>query len=352
MRVVRNVFSRVDATHRHTGGVQHLQHLRHRALRRPRPDGCIDLGHTPDAPRVRRQFGIGGQVIPSDGDHQALEDGVAIAANHHHAIGTRVSVAGRDTRQGRASRLAHRPESTVLRQQAFHAVEHGLVQGHVHHLATAFRRLGADAGVAGLQGQQHADHPMQRGQGVSQADTGPHGRTAWLAIEVTHAAHGLGHHGKPWSVFVGAALAVAADAQHDEAGVARAELLVAHAPLLHGAGLEVLDQHIGFIDEAAHQLAPFGRAQVQHHALFVAALHLPPHAGAVVQHAPLAQRVSTGRSLGGRWLDLDDLGTKIGQGLARKGARDQLAQFKHLQARQGLRRNGGDGSGAVHGTAW
>jgi len=69
---------------------------------------------------------------------------------------------------------------------------------------------------------------------------------------------------------VGPALPVAADAQHHEARVRAAQLVVAEAPAFHHTGLEVLDQHIAFGDQPAHDLARFGLPQVQRDAAFVA----------------------------------------------------------------------------------
>ena len=176
---------------------------------------------------------------------------------------------------------------------------------------------------------------MQASQRVAQADTSAHGGAARFGVEVAHAAHGLGHDGEAGTVTVRTCLPVSADAQHDQAGIAAAELVIAQAPFLHGAGLEVLDQHVGLVDQLAHRIAAFGRAQIEHHTLLVAALHLPPHAEAVVQHAPLAQRVATALPRGiRRRLDLDHLGAEIGQGLAGEGAGDQLAEFEDFEAGQ------------------
>ena len=105
----------------------------------------------------------------------------------------------------------------VLEQQALHAVEDGLVQRHVDHLPAAFRRLRADAGMAVLQRQQD-----------------------------------LGHHAETGAVFVRAGLAVAVDAQHDQARVDSAQCREAEAAGFHRAGLEVLNQHVGLGDECTH----------------------------------------------------------------------------------------------------
>ena len=241
--------------------------------------------------------------------------------------------------------ITHRAEDAVLGQQALHAVEDRFVQRHIHHLAASFGRFFTDALGSGLQCQQHTDHAVQRGQRVAQAHARAHRHPAGLAHQVAQAAHRFGHHCEAGQVAVRAGLAVAADAQHDQPGVLSRQRLVAQSPFLQRAGLEVLDQHIGLGGQTARVGAAFVGAQVQHHALLVAALHLPPHAGALVQHPPLAQRVA----VAGR-LDLDDLGAEVGQGLAGKRPGDQLAEFQHLQTGQRAGRWGGRWVGVCHGS--
>ena len=101
----------------------------------------------------------------------------------------------------------------------------------------------------------------------------------------------------------------------------------AEAPAFHRAGLEVLDQHVGFERQGAHRLLPFAAAQVQAHRALVARLHLPPHRGAVAQQAPLAQRIADAVRL-----DLDHVGAEFRQRLAGEGAGDELAELQHLEA--------------------
>jgi hypothetical protein len=113
-------------------------------------------------------------------------------------------------------------------------------------------------------------------------------------------------------------------------GVQRAQHLVAHAPAFERAGAEVLDQHVGLGDEPARDVLALGAAQVERERALVARLHLPPHRGAVLQQAPVAQRVAAA----GRF-DLDDVGAEFAERLAGEGPGDELAHLDDAQALQG-----------------
>ena len=70
--------------------------------------------------------------------------------------------------------------------------------------------------------------------------------------------------------------------------------------------------------------------QVERYRALVAALHLPPHRGAILDQPPIAQRVAHARRL-----DLDHVSAKLTQRLAGKGAGNQLAHLDDLQSVQG-----------------
>ena len=97
------------------------------------------------------------------------------------------------------------------------------------------------------------------------------------------------------------------------------QFLGRHAPAFQRAGAEILDQHIGLFEQGLGHILPLRLAQVQRHGFLIARLHLPPHGGAILDHAPVAQRVACFRRF-----NLDDLSAKLAQGLACKGAGNQL----------------------------
>ena len=183
-----------------------------------------------------------------------------------------------------------------------------------------------------VQRHQDADDPMQRGDGVAQTDSGAHGHATRFASQMAKPRHGLGDGGESGQVFVGASLAVAADAAQDQSGVASRQRVVAKVPGLEHSRLEVLDDDIGLVGELANDVACLRVLQVERHALLVARLHLPPYARAFMHQPPLAQRVTAGFAGCGRRLDLDHLGAEVGERARGKGAGDQLTEFDHLES--------------------
>ena len=128
------------------------------------------------------------------------------------AIGTTVGIAGGNARQGAARRLAHHTKSTEFRHQTFHAIEHGLIQRHVNHLALP-------TAVPLLQSQQNTDDAVQCGQGIANADPNANWCLPRLATQMTQTAHGLGHHTKTRAIPIRPCLAVSTDAQNNQTGV-------------------------------------------------------------------------------------------------------------------------------------
>ena len=105
-----------------------------------------------------------------------------------------------------------------------------------------------------LQRHQHADHAMQRCQRVADADAHTHRHTAWLAGQVAQPAHGFGDHSKTGAVAVRAGLAIAADAQHDQARIEFQQIARPQPPALHRAGPKIFNQYIGIQRQLANNL--------------------------------------------------------------------------------------------------
>src|SRR5262249_28808898 len=86
--------------------------------------------------------------------------------------------------------------------------------------------------------------------------------------------------------------------------IALLERRVAEAELVHGAGTEILDQHVGASDQAPDEREPAWRLDVERKAALVA-VEAHEEAGARAGQAPRV--VARGR------LDLDDVGAEIGE---------------------------------------
>jgi hypothetical protein len=109
----------------------------------------------------------------------------------------------------------------------------------------------------------------------------------------------------------------------DEVGLALLERVVAEAQPIEHARTEVLDHHMGGVDQLEHQLAPLGRLEIDGQAALVAvgAKEKPAHAGDV----GLGRRPSALVGAAGR-LDLDHVGAHVGKVLGRRGSLQIVAE--------------------------
>lgn len=132
---------------------------------------------------------------------------------------------------------------------------------------------------------------------------------------------------KPGERAVGA---VAGDRTMDEAREALAQaVFVADAPALERALLEVVDQHVGRIEQAEQHVASVGMRQVEREIALVA-VEPPVVAGESVRHrrAPVARFVALRR------FDLDDVRAVVGECLRAERSRINTAQVHHAHARE------------------
>ena len=107
-------------------------------------------------------------------------------------------------------------------------------------------------------------------------------------------------------------------------------LVVDAEPVLH-VRPEILDQHVGLLDEALEHGAPFGRLQVERQAALVAMQVLEIRRRA---RGPPGESVALERR---RRLDLDDVGAPIGELPHGRRAGADPRQIEHEKARQGPR---------------
>jgi hypothetical protein len=244
-----------------------------------------------------------------------------------------VGVGRRDAGHDVAGALAHEAEHVELGHQRLHHREHRLVERHIHHLArTAVHFLVA-------QRHQRAERAPQRGDRVADRDPGLHRRAVGKAGHVAQPAHRLADGAEAGLLRHRPALAEARQAHHDQAGVDLRQRLPAQAELVEHAGAEVLHHDVGLGHQPAHHLDAVRVLQVHRHRLLVARLQVPPQRGALVELAPLAQRIAAiGR------FDLDHLGAELGEDARGEGAGDQGAEFDDLEAGEGF---GGRGHGGV-----
>src|SRR5262249_28981091 len=134
-------------------------------------------------------------------------------------------------------------------------------------------------------------------------------------------------------------LAEGGDARHDQRRPELAEILPAEPPGLEDAGPEVLDDHVAHRYEAAHDLLPLRRVQIEGDDLLTAVVDGPPVVGAVLGGAEAAEVIT----LAGQ-LRLDHLGAELGHESAAERAGHDLRQLENADARE---RQGSHGEGGI-----
>ena len=180
-----------------------------------------------------------------------------------------------------------------------------------------------------MQRHQRADHAVQRGERIADADVHAHRRPVGEARDVAHATHRFADRAEARPVAVRAGLAEAGQTNHDQSRVDGRERVVAEAPFLERAGPEILDDDVGLPGKPARDLLAVRRTQIHGHRLLVARLDVPPQRRAVVQQAPLPQGIAHARRL-----DLDHLGAEFGKDFPRERPCNELAELQHLDSVQ------------------
>ncbi len=140
----------------------------------------------------------------------------------------------------------------------------------------------------------HGERPDHGGDLVGERDRRQERAPVGLAVDGGEPAHRLGQGREPGTAGVGAVLPEAGHAQDDEPGVAADEVVRREAEPLERAGAEVLDEHVGAVDEAAHVRQAVVGLEVEHDAALAPADELPPQPFPVARVAPaqVAQAVT------------------------------------------------------------
>ena len=178
-----------------------------------------------------------------------------------------------------------------------------VVEARLHKLATP-------AATALLQRQHHAQGGVQTSHHVNQRQAHAQGLATDFAVH-THQPRlrlqGGVVPGQPAQRAVGTE---AADPAVDQSGETLGEYVKAHAPALHGAGLEVFDQHVSALKQAYQHVAPSLCAEVKANASLVAV-----QAPEVRSHPVLVRRAPHTGVVPLRGFNLDDLCAMVTQDL-------------------------------------
>ena len=241
-------------------------------------------------------------------------------------MAVRADVAGHQPEPG-----ADEPGGGVERRHLVQHAEDRFVERDIDHLPACL--------LAAAEREQRADGAIEAGDVVGKrGGARRQRRPAGDAGEMSEAAEGVRNAGEARAVLVGASLAVARDAHQHQAGVHGLQLVRPQAPLLHGAGPEILAEDVGLGDEALEERSTLGLAEVEGDGLLVALLREPSIAVAALAGRPeFAQRIARPRLL-----DLDDLGAELAEdgGCERPSDEGRKVDDADAMERQLLRHSG------------
>ena len=220
--------------------------------------------------------------------HQAFENRVAVGTNLY-GFTVSADMDGRWSNPGHdvSATLANETEHVELGHQAFHHGEHRLIQRNVDHLA------GATVDLAVTECHQPADDAPERGDRIADGNPGAHWWAVLEAGDIAQPAHGLADRAEARLITHRAALAEAGQANDDQTRVELVKRLGIQSELFQRSGAKVLDQHVRFSQQLLQDGQALCMLEIQRDGLLVARLHEPPQRGALVELAPLAQRVAT-----------------------------------------------------------
>ncbi|MNL09996.1 hypothetical protein D3C87_1307830 [compost metagenome] len=217
------------------------------------------------------------------------------------------------------------------------ALEVGVeVHGHEHLLPLVGEHAGQEvhldvlalAGTfAPVQGGQHAVDDVHRADLVREAGTHGHGRSVAAPGGGGQPGQALDQHVLAGPLQVGAAVAIAGARAIDDARIDFLEGLVAEAQARQHAGTEVLDQHIGALDQFVDHFARAFGLEVQGQGALVAVPGQEVGAFAAAQPA-VVERQGTEQVALARTFHLDDGGAQVGQQLRGERALKKMAEVE------------------------
>src|SRR5581483_8337033 len=195
------------------------------------------------------------------------------------------------------ARARHGAERKVRRKRLHREVRHRLEHRHLDERART--------GPAPLhQGAQNPIRGIDPGHGVRERRSEKL-RVARIDHNAQKPAERLGNRVVARALRIGSAAAETTDGAVDEPWVELLQALGTRAQTLRGAGPEVLDEYVGLMDEAFEHLPIGGALEVERNAALVAVV------GLKVRRIAAALVAAVGIAL--RALDLDDIGTEVGE---------------------------------------
>src|SRR5262252_1422321 len=184
-----------------------------------------------------------------------------------------------------------------------------------------------------LQGGKHGNQAVAHGDVVDVRPPEDGGFAVRPAGQVDEPALGAQVGPEAGSVCPGPGLPLVAAAEHDQPAIGLGQDLVAQPKPSHAPRCEVLDNHVGPVDQAPSQGQPGGRLQVERHRELVVVRH-GEHAGTLGTGLVVdVRRVVAAEAV---WmeaaLDPDDLSPEVAKMLADHGAGGEAPQLNDVEA--------------------
>ena len=231
---------------RHADGIQLLRPvdarlgLEHRFHHRVERAEMLPAARVRGEARVVRPFGMAERLA-----HLA-EQPVVGAGDDEIAVGAFIGLVGRDAGRLRADALRVLAGAVVAGRVIVHPAECGLVERGVD--AAALAGL-----VAVVQRGEHAHGAPHAGAHVDDRGADARRRAAFLAVDAHDAAAGLHQRVVAGPLLVGAGVAEGAAVAIDQPRVLGHQVVGGQAELLDQPGAQVLQHHVGLLDDVAAQ---------------------------------------------------------------------------------------------------
>ena len=256
MRVGEDVGHRVYARGRHFGGMHKLLGFGASVLHSPARDDVVDRILMFDPREGGGKTRVGRQCGLADRFGDAPEYGIACRSDVKILlVRGRIEVVRRIAGQPRAGAHRDRAQFFERRHVRLHETESAFVKRRVDDLS--FAGL-----VACFEGQHGAERRIEAGDVVGGGGRNAAGRPVGVASNVAYAADRFADHAVAGALAVRTGLAVAADADHDQAGIQFRQFVVTQPPRFERTGTKILDQEVAFRRDGFYQLLAARFAQV------------------------------------------------------------------------------------------
>ena len=301
-----------------------VDHVLGVALGDPRADGRVELVLVLDPPGVACEPRLVDDVAPPHQAHGPLRGGLAGARQAEpDSVPALVQVAGRGERRPVAGAALDQAELVIDGALRSEHAEEGFVDRQVDLLADT------PALVAPVQGGHDREGGGHGGHAVGQGERRQGGRAVGVAVDVGEARHRLGQGAEPGPVAIGPGLAEAGDPGHHQPGVALMQGLPSQSPPLQCPRPEVLDEHVGTVEQPQHGLPAPRMGELDGDAPLVAVGVGPPERDPVLLPAEASQVVAA------RVLDLDHIRAVVGEQRGRDRPGEDGGRVHYLDRRQG-----------------